>query len=225
VGSFDRPLATRGYRSVNAFLGQEVGMVRWAERNGFDVGYDDGYGVGRRGVGARVLVSNGHDEYWGEEQRKVVERFRDDGGNVVFNSCNEVFWKVGYTNDGRIMESFKDTHENEFHGREDRVWSGTWRDGRKVNWEEARPENSLTGVLFMVNAWVNEPLKVGAEFSKHRIWRHTKVAEGQGEVVYPPGILGHELDVDVNNGYRPPGLHAVSKTDVEHCQVLLDEGR
>ena len=223
IASTNRPLATRGYRSVNMFLGQEIGMVRWLERNGYNVGYDSGYGVGVRGVGAKVLVSNGHDEYWGNEQRREVERFRDGGGNVVFNSCNEVFWKVAYREGGRIMESYKDTHENEF-GKEDREWTGTWRDGRNVNWEEARPENELTGVLFMVNAWVNEALKVGAEFSKHRIWRHTAVAEGSGEVIYPPGILGHELDVDVNNGYRPPGLHHISKTSVEHCQVLLDEG-
>eukprot|EP00520_Triparma_pacifica_P014824 CAMPEP_0118638542 /NCGR_PEP_ID=MMETSP0785-20121206/3744_1 /TAXON_ID=91992 /ORGANISM="Bolidomonas pacifica, Strain CCMP 1866" /LENGTH=683 /DNA_ID=CAMNT_0006529807 /DNA_START=188 /DNA_END=2236 /DNA_ORIENTATION=+ len=231
VASFNRPLVTRGYRSVNSFLGTEYSTVRWLERMGYNVGYYSGQDIGRMGregeelKGYDVMVSNGHDEYWSIDQRRLVESFRDGGGNIWFNSCNEVFWRVGYVpgTNGRVMTSYKDTHELTLINEQDE-WTGTFRDGRLINREGPMPENELTGVLFMVNAWVNEPLIVGGEMGGHRLWRHTEVERGRKEVRYMPGILGHELDVDVNNGYRPPGLSKLSKTKCEHCQVLVDEG-
>mmetsp|Transcript_31756 Transcript_31756/g.64557 ORF Transcript_31756/g.64557 Transcript_31756/m.64557 type:complete len:940 (+) Transcript_31756:135-2954(+) len=37
-------------------------------------------------------------------------------------------------------------------------------------------------------------------------------------------LLGHEVDEDVENGFRPPGLMHLSSSALEHVQYLVDEG-
>ena len=97
-------------------------------------------------------------------------------------------------------------------------WTGTFRDGRPINPLGAQPENALTGTIFTVNAWRHDALEVPSEFSGLRFWRHTSVADMQevlmqihflenpnvqGEVkVIKPGLLGHEWDEDLDNGFR-----------------------
>ena len=56
-------------------------------------------------------------------------------------------------------------------------WTGTWRDGRPINPLGAKPENSLTGTIFTVNAWRHDALEIPHSFSKLRFWRNTSVAK------------------------------------------------
>ena len=67
-----------------------------------------------------------------------------------------MFWKTRFsasTIDGqanRTLTSYKDTH---FDAPTDPVtWTGTWRDPRYSGTTGGRPENSLTGQLFVVNS-------------------------------------------------------------------------
>ena len=43
------------------------------------------------------------------------------------------------------------------------------------------------------------------------------------QVLYP-GLLGHEWDDDVDNGWRPPSLQTLSETTVDNVQALRDYG-
>merc|ERR1719320_1060755 len=103
-------------------------------------------------------------------------------------------------------------------------WTGTFRDGRPINPLGAQPENALTGTIFTVNAWRHDALEVPSEFSGLRFWRHTSVAEmHEGEVkVIKPGLLGHEWDEDLDNGFRPPGLVRLSRTTVNNLWMVQD---
>ena len=68
-------------------------MVRWLERNGYDVSYSTGVDTDRRGNLIRnhpVFMSVGHDEYWSGTQRANVEAARDAGVNLAFFSGNEM---------------------------------------------------------------------------------------------------------------------------------------
>ena len=72
-------------------------MVRWLERNGYDVSYFTGVDSDRLGAEIRehrAFLSVGHDEYWSGGQRANVEAARDAGVNLAFFSGNEVFWKT-----------------------------------------------------------------------------------------------------------------------------------
>ena len=81
--SYNRPFATRGDNYGRDFLfSNEYPMIRFLERNGYDVSYTTGVDSDRRGHLIRnhkVFLSVGHDEYWSGTQRANVEAARDAG--------------------------------------------------------------------------------------------------------------------------------------------------
>ena len=106
------------------------------------------------------------------------------------------------------------------------VWTGAWRDSRPFNPEGAQPENALTGTIFTVNAWRNDPIIVPAEYAQLRFWRNTDVArlEPGERAVLLKGLLGHEWDEDLDNGFRPPGLFRLSETTIDNVPYVQDCG-
>ena len=74
-------------------------MIRFLERNGFDLSYWSGTDTHRYGhvlwqapQRHKVFLSVGHDEYWSGTQRRNVQKARDVGLHLAFFSGNEVFW-------------------------------------------------------------------------------------------------------------------------------------
>ena len=234
--SYNRPLDTRLFRAVNTVFHAEYPCVRFLEANGYDVGYFTGVDSDRRGeriLQHRLFLSVGHDEYWSLDQRRHVEAARDAGVNLAFFSGNEVFWKTrwesdikGSGDDHRTLVTYKETHANAKIDPVAEVWTGTWRDSRPFNPEGPQPENALTGTIFTVNAWRNDPLIVPAEYAPLRFWRNTAVAKlKSGEkAVLLKGLLGHEWDEDLDNGFRPPGLFHLSETIVDNLPYIQDHG-
>ena len=176
----------------------------------------------------RLFLSVGHDEYWSGQQRRKIEEARDSGRglNLAFFSGNEVFWRVRWENNYRHMVVYKESQEKVKIDPMLDEWTGTWRDGRPINPVGSQPENRLTGTIFTVNAWRHDALEVPARFSRHRFWRDTGVSRlGPGEKrVIKPGLLGHEWDEDLDNGFRPPGLVRLSQTTVNNLWMIQDYG-
>lgn len=234
--SYNRPFETRDYRAVNIVFNSEYPMVRWLERNGYDVSYTTGIDTDRRGdeiLEHRVFLSVGHDEYWSGEQRRNVESARAAGVNLAFFSGNEVYWKTRWEESidpsgtpFRTLVTYKETQDDAKIDPLADVWTGTFADGRPINPEGAWPENALTGTLFAVNAWRNDPLIVPAEYGTLRFWRGTRIARlAEGErAVLLKGLLGHEWDSDVDNGHRPPGLFRLSETTVDNVLACFYYG-
>ena len=241
--SLNRPL---GQRNVNQYFNGEYALARWLERNGYDVTYFAGVDTDRHGhllKNHKLFISVGHDEYWSGDQRKNAEAARDAGVNLAFMSGNEVFWKTRYepSIDGtstpyRTLVVYKESHTNQNEigelqpGRKidplKDVWTGHWRDASAFNPEGPQPENALMGTIFTVNANQQDSLVVPAKYGKLRFWRNTEVAELQeGEqVVLGNGILGHEWDEDLDNGFRPAGLIRMSETTVDGVAYSQDDG-
>ena len=61
-----------------------------------------------------------------------------------------------------------------------------------------------------------------------RFWRNTRIANltsaDKAIVVPVVGLLGHEWDTDVQNGFRPAGLVHMSSTSMDNVQYIQDEG-
>ena len=233
--SYNRPFENRHYRAVNMVFNSEYPMVRWLERNGYDVSYTSGVDTDRRGeelLEHKVFLSVGHDEYWTGQQRRNVEAALAAGVHLGFFGSNDIFWKVRWepSIDGseQPYRTFVTYKESQDHRKLDPVeWTGLFRDHRSINPEGPWPANALTGTLFTVNAWRNDPLMVDAEFADLRFWRNTEVARLRpGErYVSIKGILGHEWDSDIDNGFRPPGLFRLSATTIDNLQYCVHPGR
>jgi hypothetical protein len=224
--SYNRPFTTRGSGAEDWLFNAEYPMVRWLERNGYDVSYFTGADTDRIGgelAEHRAFLSVGHDEYWSGQQRANVEAARSAGVNLGFFSGNEVFWKTRWEDDHRTLVCYKTTHGT---GPDPTgTWTGSWRDDRTWNPEGPRPENALTGTSFEVNEGTSA-IEVPAADGKLRFWRNTSVAGlGDGDAAtLADSTLGYEWDEDLDNGARPAGLVRMSSTTRNGVEVLLDQG-
>ena len=235
--SYNRPFSNRDWNPVDHVFNAEYPMVRWLERNGYDVSYFAGLDSDRRGeeiTEHKLFLSVGHDEYWSGPQRKHVEAARDAGVHLAFFSGNEVFWKIRYEpslDDSktpyRTLVCYKENHSNAKIDPVKDVWTGTWRTSSSYNPEGPQPENALMGVIFTVNGWRFDAIQVPAAYGKLRFWRNTSIAKlPPGEVAVLDGAnLGHEWDEDLDNGFRPAGLFHLSETTVNNVKYIQDFGR
>jgi hypothetical protein len=225
--SYNRPLTIREYAAEDAVFNSEYPMVRWLERNGFDVSYFTGVDSDRRGAEIRehkAFLSVGHDEYWSGGQRANVQAARDAGVSLAFFSGNEAFWKTRWEDGHRTLVSYKETHAGAKIDPS-REWTGTWRDARPFNPEGPKPENALTGTIFTVNSGTRS-IQVPAEEGRLRLWRNTTaaaLAAGATETLAPE-TLGYEWDEDLDNGARPAGLVRLSSTTATGVEKLQDYG-
>ncbi|MFC5285850.1 DUF4082 domain-containing protein [Actinokineospora guangxiensis] len=233
--SYNRPYRNAG---TSNYLNAEYPMVRFLERNGYDVSYISGVDATRNPnliKNHKVYLSSGHDEYSNAAQWTGVEAARDAGTSLFFSSGNTWFWKTRFENsiDGsntayRTMACYKETKapggaKIDPHPE----WTGTWRDPRSSPPSDGgRPENQLIGALFMVNGYRADALQVPASFKRNRFWRNTSVATSNTTTTFPAGTLGYEWDTDPDNGYRPAGSIRLSDTTVtvDDGQLLLDHG-
>ena len=235
--SYNRPFATRSVENGRDFyFSAEYAMVRYLERNGYDVSYTTGVDSDRRGDlirNHRVFTSTGHDEYWSGQQRANVEAARDAGVNLAFFSGNEMYWRVrwedataGDSASYRTLTSYKETWAN---SKLDPTaqWTGTWRDPRFAAPADGggMPENALTGTAYMSNH-SDLPVTVSAEEGRLRLWRGTELAglPDGGSAALAPHTVGYESNEDLDNGSRPPGLIRLSTTKGAVPQYLQDFG-
>ncbi|MGI8692576.1 MAG: N,N-dimethylformamidase beta subunit family domain-containing protein [Geodermatophilaceae bacterium] len=234
--SYNRPYLNSG---VQNFQNDELPMVRWIERNGYDVSYLSSVDTSRNPallLNHKTFVSSGHDEYWNGPQRAGVEQAREAGMNLAFFSGNEMFWKTRFepsidgTNTAyRTMVCYKETKAGTKIDPSTE-WTGTWRDPRlSPPSDGGRPENAVTGTLFRVNAYAEDTITVPWRYASMRLWRNSDIANlQQGQTAsLTRNSLGFEWDEFPDNGFRPPGAVAMSETTVSYNSgswVLLDYG-
>lgn len=242
--SYNRPFRTRvdNVRGIDFIkdwvLNAEYPMVRFLERNGYDVSYCTGVDTDRAGERLRdhkVFLSVGHDEYWSGQQRANVEAARDAGVHLAFLSGNDVYWKTrwepsidGSATPRRTLVCYKETRDSAKLDPLPDVWTGTWRDDRfSPPADGGYPENALIGTIFMVNNDYNlRAITVPSTFARQRLWRNTAVAElaDGATVTLGAGTLGWEWNTDDDNGFRPAGLVRLSATTVDGVPVSHDAG-
>jgi hypothetical protein len=115
---FDGSIATDNGFSDPLYA--EYQLIRFLERNGYDLSYVSQHDVDANGSllkNHKIFISSGHDEYWSAGERQSVEAAREAGVSLGFFSGNEIFWKTRWANssDGsntpyRTLVDYKDTH-------------------------------------------------------------------------------------------------------------------
>jgi hypothetical protein len=233
---FDGSLNRDGGKSDPFYV--EYQLMRWLEKEGYNITYlaqpDIASNPGLL-KNHKVFISSGHDEYWSASERSAVEAAREAGVNLAFFSGNEMFWKTrwgpsqaGTTTANRTLTTYKETHFNEpVDPEEPKVATSSWRDPRFTAGGAGRPENEVTGQLFLVNEGSSD-IKVPGSFAKLRFWKNTQVEKltpTQTLTLDPGGeTLGYEWDVDADNGFRPAGRIPLSSTTVSGVQTFKDYG-
>ncbi len=235
--SYNRPFSTRtGTVNRDFFFATEYPLVRFLERNGYDVSYIAGADTARSGAlltNHKVFLSVGHDEYWSGQQRANVEAARDAGVNLMFLSGNEMYWRTRWENSAdvshtsyRTLVSYKETWA---HAKIDPAteWTGTWRDPRFAAQAQGagRPENAVTGTLYMSNS-DDLPVSVSEAEGKLRLWRNTSLTSMTAGTTraLAPHTVGYESNEDLDNGSRPAGLIRLSTVTGPTPEYLTDFG-
>lgn len=226
--SYNRPFATRSDTPAGQdfFFYAEFPMIRFLEKNGYDLSYVSQIDVAQSGAATmleqhKVLINAGHSEYWDAADRANVTAARDAGVSLAFFTGNTMWWKTRWTSSQygsepfRTLVSYKESLDSAQSDPADPpTWTGAWRDPRfSPPADGGQPENALTGQLWTVNC-CSYADQVPAAYSKLRLWRNTAVASLASGQTYtmPPDTLGYEWDSDVDNGFRPPGEIDMSQT-------------
>ena len=175
-------------READWYMNAEYPMIRWLERNGYDVTYtscNDVASNGSRLLNHKVFISLGMMNIGQKNIRDNVEAARNAGVHLAFFSGNEVYWKTRWEdNDGtedRTLVCYKEGLLAMVHWVNEPAvinvissseWTGLWRTGG--NYDAGKPENGLPGQI----SWVEFPAEIGvpSNYKKLRFWRNTSVA-------------------------------------------------
>ncbi len=197
-------------RQADWYMNATYPMIRWLERNGYDITYTSCNDVARNGsrlLNHKVFVSIGHDEYFSKDQRANIEAARNAGVHLAFFTGNEVYWKTRWENNNggedRTLVCYKEGLMGDGSLGE-RVcgtkcdpsaeWTGLWRTGG--NYDAGKPETGLVGQI----SWVEYPAEIAVPFSykKLRFWRNSAVANLTTGQTASLGVntLGYEWDFE-----------------------------
>ncbi|WP_220806800.1 N,N-dimethylformamidase beta subunit family domain-containing protein [Noviherbaspirillum aridicola] len=144
-------------KGAGDFLSWEHKMLRFAEREGYDVAYTTNIAVHRKPEAVqryRGFLSVGHDEYWTRNMRDALEQARDKGVHLAFVGANAGYWQIRLEPDARLQPDrtvvcykYHSAAADPMYGSNLSLTTLTWRD-LAIN----RPEVTLIGVMYDYNS-------------------------------------------------------------------------
>jgi uncharacterized protein (TIGR03437 family) len=204
--SFNRPYAGA---PAGDFLAFEYNMVRFLEREGYDVTYCTDIDTHQNSallLSHRGFLSVGHDEYWSWQMRRNVENARDAGVNLAFFGANTAYWQirlepsastgapdrtvVAYKEDALRLDPFAGDPVNSY------LVTGRFRDA-PVN----RPEDALVGIMYQSANVFGDITVTNASH-----WIYAGTGLRNGDIL--PNLLGTEVDRVYSN--PPAGIEVVA---------------
>lgn len=217
--SFDRPYAhwETGTTGAGEVLTWEVNMIRWLEREGYDVSYGTNVDLHTATLPAlrryKALLSVGHDEYWSWEMRDHAEQARDNCVNLGFFSANSVYWQVRFEPSpatgaaDRVMVGYRnhaltdDPLATDARLDNDYLITTQWRVPRP-GYMRPKPEDALLGVMYAFS-FVDDDIVI----AEPGHWAFSGVTTGR-----MPGLIGYEADRMYGNA--PPGTVRLAHSPV-----------
>ncbi|HSN05381.1 MAG TPA: N,N-dimethylformamidase beta subunit family domain-containing protein [Nitrospira sp.] len=201
-----------GYQASPA--GWEYNMVRWLEKEGYDVTYATNIDVHANPsllASHKAFLSIGHDEYWSWEMRRHIERARDRGVHLGIFSSNTCYWQIRLEPSRltgepyRTMVAYKENapwHDplyGDQNPENDHLVTTRWRSA-PVN----QPEAGLLGTMYLE---AENPVDGEYVIAEAEAWMlaHTGLAKGSSL----PGVAGYE--VDGLAGSSPAGTRVVAR--------------
>jgi hypothetical protein len=215
--SFDRPYSYVADGSGQFLAFGEVDMVRWLEKNGYDVTYStdvDTHANGAALLNHKAFMSVAHDEYWSKQMFDAAAAARDAGVNLGFFGADAAYWQIRFESSSagvanRVIVCYKDATLDPVQGPT-----------TTVNFRSApvnRPEQTLEGVQFtsMVNFGSNADYVVTNAGS----WAYAGTGLQEGATV--PKIVGYEMDRFMT---EYPGPTVISQTLLSRSPFINASG-
>jgi len=216
--SFDRPYKN-SQRHMNGkgagdFLSWEINMLRFVEREGYDVAYStniDSHTAASRVLNHRMFMSVGHDEYYTKQMYDALENARDAGVNLGFFGANNIYWQIrlepssltGQPN--RTIVGYKDAYDP-MEEIDPTLATYLWRE--TVRAPINRPEAGLIGVMYDYNT-----VDTDMVISDCSSWVCDGTGLRPGDVL--PGMLGYE--VDKIEPSSPAGIIVITTSPYDAC--------
>lgn len=204
--SFNRPYI-RGSGAGDFVLRWEYNMIRFLEREGYDVRYITNVDTHARPwllETAKAFLSVGHDEYWTWDMRQNVTTARDRGIHLGFFSANVCYWKIRLESDRdgtphRTVVAYKERAVSDDPMRHDSQHiTNTWRHAPTF-----MPEEQLLGVMY-IDSQIDGDIVIANP--SHWVFSRTGLRAGDRL----PGLLGYEVDRIFGNG--PPGVELLARS-------------
>ena len=103
-------LFSRGQVGYSHLMRGERFAHNWLREAGYEYDVAADYDLHRNPEmleGYKVVIINGHSEYWSVEAYQGVDKFLSQGGSAIVMSGNTMFWRVTYDDKDQVMECRK----------------------------------------------------------------------------------------------------------------------
>ncbi len=219
--SFNRPYSDR-YGS-GQFMWYEIEMVRFLEKEGYDVSYStdiDTHNDGSKLLNHKAFLSVGHDEYWTRETRNHIQAARDSGVNLGFFGANAGYWQIRLEDSmvtlqpNRTMVAFKDLTPSldPIYAIHPEMSTMLFRSA-EIN----RPEAALVGVMYDYS-----PVNLGMVIKDCSGFICSGTGLSTGSLL-PQHLLGYEVDrLDASS---PAGIQVIANSPYTACVDLACSSR
>jgi hypothetical protein len=171
--------------------GWECNMVRFLEKNGFDVTYCtdiDRHQNPQLLTTHKAFLVVGHDEYWSWEMRSNLIDARDAGVNLAFFAANVCFWQIRF--EPSLLTGQADRTQVCYKSTDDPVKGQL----ATIRWRDlGMPENEFIGVMYRADG-----VKGDIQVQNTGNWVYAGTGLQDGDVL--KGLLGYEADT-IATGY------------------------
>lgn len=205
--SLDRPNAD-GSGAGQFLYRWDYNMVRFLEREGYDVSYFTDVDTHERPaelLNHKAFLSVGHDEYWSSPMRDAVESAITNKVNAGFFTANTCFWQIRFEPNSsgapnRTIVAYKESASKadpyfiDGDKTNDKFVTTQWRLS-PVN----RPEATLIGVQYVFSP-IDSDIKIDNVTSAPWVFTNTGLIKGSKL----SGLLGYEVDA-MDNSSTPAG--------------------
>lgn len=205
-----QPVAT-GYPISPA--GWDYNMVRWLEREGYDVSYVTSIDTHKSPAlirSGKIFMSHGHDEYWTWQMRDNVESARDAGMKLAFFSANTSYFQIRLEPSpatdaaDRVMVAYKDALPDPYANDGDPFHHRLVTTKFRLP-PVSRPEEQMIGSQYITDAIDGDLIVTDAS---HWIFHGTGLSDGSRLA----GLLGYEVNGRL--GGEPPNTVTLTSTPV-----------
>jgi hypothetical protein len=163
----------------------EINMVRFLEKNGFDVAYStdiDAHESASMLLNHKVWMSVGHDEYWSMQMRNNVIAARDAGVSLTFFTSNACYWQIRF--ESSPITGAVDRTQVCYKSSADPVTNNT----QTIRWRDLQmPEDIFIGVQYQI-----DPVAGNIQISNASLWPFFGTGLQNGNILQ--GLLGYEVD-------------------------------